>query len=71
MKFFATPNSRNIIETLPIVTIEKSELPFLLILHFAAFQKSESPVSIVIEYWKHLGLFFMIKSTNVRFSEFL
>ena len=60
MKFFATPNSRNIIETLPIVTIEKSELPFLLILHFAAFQKSESPVSIVIEYWKHLGLFFMI-----------
>ena len=31
MKFFTTPNSKNIIATLYIVTIEKSELTFLLI----------------------------------------
>ena len=34
MKFFTTPNSKNIIATLRIVTIEKSELTFLLILYF-------------------------------------
>ena len=34
MKFFATPNSKNIIVTLRIVTIEKSGLTFLLMLHF-------------------------------------
>ena len=34
MKFFTTPNSKNIIATLHIVTIEKSELTFLLILYF-------------------------------------
>ena len=34
MKFFTTPNSKNIITTLRIVTIEKSELAFLLILYF-------------------------------------
>ena len=34
MKFFTTPNSKNIIATLRIVTIEKSELAFLLILYF-------------------------------------
>ena len=34
MKFFATPNSKNIIVTLRIVTIEKSGLTFLLMLYF-------------------------------------
>ena len=34
MKFFTTSNSKNIIATLRIVTIEKSELAFLLILYF-------------------------------------
>ena len=34
MEFFTTPNSKNIIATLRIVTIEKSELTFLLILYF-------------------------------------
>ena len=34
MKFFTTSNSRKIIATLRIVTIEKSELTFLLILSF-------------------------------------
>ena len=34
MKFFTTPNSKNIIATLRIVTLEKHELTFLLILHF-------------------------------------
>ena len=33
MKFFATPNSKNIIATLCIVTLEKSELAFILILY--------------------------------------
>ena len=32
MKFFTTPNSKNIVATLRIVTKEKSELTFLLIL---------------------------------------
>ena len=36
MEFFTTPNSKNIIATLHIVTIEKSELTFLLILYFPA-----------------------------------
>ena len=34
MKFFETPSSKNIIATLRIVTIEKSELTFLLKLYF-------------------------------------
>ena len=34
MKFFTTSNSKNIIATLGIVTIEKSELTFLLILYY-------------------------------------
>ena len=37
MKFFTTPNSKNIIATLRIVTIKKSKLAFLLILYFHAF----------------------------------
>ena len=34
MKFFTTPNSKNIIAILRIVTIEKSELTFFLTLYF-------------------------------------
>ena len=34
MEFFTTPNSKNIIAILRIVTIEKSELTFFLTLHF-------------------------------------
>ena len=34
MNFFTTPNSKNVIATLRIVTIEKSELTFLLVLYF-------------------------------------
>ena len=34
MKFLTTPNSKNIIATLRIATIEKYELTFLLILYF-------------------------------------
>ena len=34
MKFFTTPSSKNIIATLRIVTIEITELTFLLILYF-------------------------------------
>ena len=34
VKFFTTPNSKNIFATLGIVTIEKSELTFLLMLYF-------------------------------------
>ena len=34
MNFFATPNSKNTIATLHIVTIEKSELTLLLVLYF-------------------------------------
>ena len=34
MNFFTTPNLKNIIATLGIVTTEKSELTFLLALYF-------------------------------------
>ena len=34
MEFFTTPNSKNIIATLRIVAIEKSESTFFLILYF-------------------------------------
>ena len=34
MEFFTTPNSKNIIAILRIVTIEKSELTFFLTLYF-------------------------------------
>ena len=34
IKIFTTPNSKKVIATLRIVTIEKSELTFLLILYF-------------------------------------
>ena len=34
MNFFTTPNSKNVIATLRIVTIEKSELTFLPVLYF-------------------------------------
>ena len=34
LEFFTTANSKNIIATLLVVTIEKSELAFLLILYF-------------------------------------
>ena len=38
-KFFTTPNSKNIIATLCIVTVEISELTCLLILHFHVITK--------------------------------
>ena len=34
MNFFTTPDSKNVIATLRIVTKERSELTFLLILYF-------------------------------------
>ena len=37
MKFFTTPNSKDIIATLRKVTIEKSKLTFLLILYFHVY----------------------------------
>ena len=56
MKVFTTPSSKNIIGTLRIVTIEKSELKFLLILYFhgstklvtliAKWNYSSSPLEI-------------------------
>ena len=39
MKVFTTPNPKNIVATLRIVAIEKSELTFLLILYFHDFPK--------------------------------
>ena len=42
MKFFTTPNSKNITATLRIVTIEKSELTFLLLLYFYDFQNKSA-----------------------------
>ena len=36
MEFFTTPNSKNISATIRIVTVEKSEITFLLMLYFHA-----------------------------------
>ena len=47
MEFFTTPNSKNIIATLPIVTKEKSALTILLILYFYVFHY----ISMLIWRW--------------------
>ena len=47
MNFFTTPNSKNVIATLRIVTIEKSELTFLLVLYFYGFTDQESPKKLI------------------------
>ena len=52
MKFFTTPNSKNIIATLRIVTIEKSELTFLLILYFHDMKKTKN-TQITIKYFQY------------------
>ena len=44
MEFFTTPNSKNLIATLRIVTIETSELTFLLILYLHDLTKYGSRV---------------------------
>ena len=46
MEFFTTPNSKNIIAALRIVTIEKSELTFLLIMYF--HEQSESIIKTTV-----------------------
>ena len=44
MNFFTTPNSKNIIATLRIVTIDKSELTFLLVLYFHVLTKTAEKI---------------------------
>ena len=46
--FFTTPNSKNIIATLRIVIIEKSELVFFLILHFHALLYDKKPCNKIL-----------------------
>ena len=50
MEFFTTPNSKNIISTLHIVTIEKSESKFL-ILYFHALTKSKNCENTFKQEW--------------------
>ena len=47
MKFFITPNSKNVIATLHIVTIEKPGVAFLLILYFYVPRNKRVFVSIL------------------------
>ena len=47
MKFFTTPNSKNIIETLRLVTIEKFELAFLLILMLPRYEQKSNQFDFI------------------------
>ena len=53
MKFFTTPNSNNVIATLRIVTIERSELAFILILYVMRWA-----------IWQHLYHLKNVKNTH-------
>ena len=57
MKFFTTPSSKNIIAALRIVTIETSELTFLLILYFHGILKLESGENCYVFSSVVLGIF--------------
>ena len=50
MNFFTTPNSKNVIAILRIVTIEKCELTFLLVLYFHGLSQGmdKKPISILL-----------------------
>ena len=69
MSFFTTPNSKNVIATLRIVTIDRSELTFLLILYFLYY-------IIVLLYFlyyismKKLYVIFMYRSLSQSKDEF-
>ena len=52
MKVFTTPNSKNIISTLRITTIEESEFTFLLILYF--HEQTNNKNSIFMEHLRWL-----------------
>ena len=65
MKFFTTPNSKNIIATLRIVTIEKSVLAFLLILYFHANMKYKLMKFPLIHL---LLLYFILLSEKMYFT---
>ena len=56
MKFFTTPNSKNIIATLCIVTIEKAELTFLLILYSHDSTKTNKSCYENNPFPEHFGL---------------
>ena len=56
MKYFTTPNSKNIIATLHIVTIGKSELAFLIILYFYGQTQSLSNFFFFFCKGKHIVL---------------
>ena len=63
MKLFTTRNSKNIIATLLIVALEKSELTFLLILNFHVFRG----LSVVSDLRVRLeSLLNIITNTNVN-----
>ena len=63
IKLFTTRNSKNIIATLPIVALEKSELTFLLILNFHVFKG----LSVVSDLRVRLeSLLNIITNTNVN-----
>ena len=64
MNFFTTPNSKNVIATLRIVTIEKSELTFLLVLYFYGFTDQESPKNFIAFSDKCILLILIFNSCN-------
>ena len=63
-EIFTIPNSKNIIATLRIVTIEKSELTFLLVLYFYGFTDQESPKNFIAFSDKCILLILIFNSCN-------
>ena len=69
MIFFTTPNSKNIIPTLRIVKIEKSELTFLLILYFHVSRHLDHIAKGIDTYSKKYEKILLMGDFNIELKE--
>ena len=69
MIFFTTPNSKNIIPTLRIVKIEKSELTFLLILYFHVSRHLDHIAKGIDTYSKKYVKVLLMGDFNIKLKE--
>ena len=69
MIFFTTPNSKNIIPTLRIVKIEKSELTFLLILYFHVSRHLDHIAKGIDTYSKMYVKVLLMGDFNIKLKE--
>ena len=67
MKFFATPNSKNVIVTLRIVATERSELTFLLIFYIHDSTYSQNFQFMTLNAFKQLWMKWKSKSCACSF----